>query len=92
MAFAKIWAYKCTDIFVCVCVCCCYGDGDWPQVEQCRHLAEKLILSYPECDTPGLIQAAQYVRQKNTGQAIECLQVRFCAVYNTGHDVVCGSK
>lgn len=45
------------------------------QVEQCRRLAETLISSYPECDTPGLIQAAQYVRQKNTGQAIECLQV-----------------
>lgn len=46
------------------------------QVEQCRHLAETLISSYPECDTPGLIQAAQYVRQKNVGQAIECLQAQ----------------
>ena len=55
----------------------------WCQVEQCRRMAETLISSYPECDTPGLIQAAQYVRQKNVGQAIECLQVRselFCHI------------
>jgi len=45
------------------------------QVEQCRHLAKTLISSYPECDTPGLIRAAQYARQKNTAQAIECLKV-----------------
>jgi len=56
------------------------------KVEQCRHLAETLISSYPDCDTPGLIQAAQYVRQKNTGQAIECLKVSyelwvFCVIH-----------
>jgi len=53
------------------------------QVEQCRRSAETLMSSYPECDTPGLIQAAQYVRQKNTGQAIECLKVssELCVFY-----------
>jgi len=52
------------------------------QVDQCKRLAETLISSYPECDTPGLIQAALYVRQKNTGQAIECLQVS-CASFTS---------
>ena len=47
------------------------------QVEQCRSLAESLISSYPDCETPGLIQAALYVRQKNAAQAIECLQVSY---------------
>jgi signal recognition particle subunit SRP72 len=45
------------------------GQGD-----HCRRLAQVLRTSYPNCDTPSLIEAAQCLREKNSGKAIECLQ------------------
>ncbi|XP_045189095.2 signal recognition particle subunit SRP72-like [Mercenaria mercenaria] len=44
------------------------------QADQCHQLAAKLKDQYPEIDTPVLIEAAQYVREKQTPKAIELLQ------------------
>ena len=45
------------------------------QGEQCRRTAESLQEKYPASDTPSLIQAAQYHKDKQNDQAIKTLEV-----------------
>lgn len=44
------------------------------QSAQCHSLAEKLMKEYPDIDTPVLIQAAQFVKDKETDKAIQALK------------------
>ena len=45
------------------------------QSNQCHNLAQKLMKEYPDIDTPVLIEAAQYVKDKDTTKAIDVLKV-----------------
>ncbi|XP_067657986.1 signal recognition particle subunit SRP72-like [Haliotis asinina] len=44
------------------------------QGDLCHNLANKLMSQYPDIDTPVLIQAAQYVKDKDVKKAVACLQ------------------
>ncbi|CAG5120167.1 unnamed protein product, partial [Candidula unifasciata] len=44
------------------------------QSEQCHQLAKKLMDQHPELDSPLLIRAAQFVRDKKIEEAVELLQ------------------
>ncbi|XP_076102018.1 signal recognition particle subunit SRP72-like [Mytilus galloprovincialis] len=44
------------------------------QSNQCHNLAQKLMKEYPDIDTPVLIEAAQYVKDKDTTKAIDVLK------------------
>ncbi|KAK3095763.1 hypothetical protein FSP39_018742 [Pinctada imbricata] len=44
------------------------------QGQQCHQLAAQLTTDYPELDSPVLIEAAQYAKEKNLDKAIQMLQ------------------
>ena len=45
------------------------------QGEECRRMAERLRKLYPDSDTPSLIEAAQYWREKQVAKATDLLTV-----------------
>jgi len=47
------------------------------QGDQCHQLAAKLRQQYPEIDTPTMVEAAQYVKEKQQDKAIEVLEVNY---------------
>ncbi|KAL4231087.1 Signal recognition particle core component [Mactra antiquata] len=66
----KLSAVQKQDIDINQCLLHMYSN----QGDQCHQLAGKLKEQYPEIETPILIEAAQYVREKQTSKAVQLLQ------------------
>ncbi|KAK2187665.1 hypothetical protein NP493_158g04070 [Ridgeia piscesae] len=56
------------------------------QGEECRRMAERLRKMYPDSDTPSLIEAAQYWREKQVAKATELLTNQIAK--REGEDVI----
>ena len=52
------------------------------QGEECRRMAERLRKTYSDSDTPTLIEAAQYWREKQVAKATDLLQVGRVYMYH----------
>jgi len=68
---------------VCSRFCWCFvhhfkGSVNTFQADQCHLLAAQLLEQNPDSETPVLINAAQYVREKNIPKAIQILTVCWC--------------